>query len=151
MAKGTGKLPLPFVDLWKAAINKCFINHNSSIQRRISTGLCLGDWIDQEVNTRWTWWSVPSKPRIYRHSGEAWTFYSQRRRRYYLNDAINECPLEHALQISISTVANSFKIEGPVAEFRLLPPVNTVSDFKDDAEWSTLAEGFANASADPTI
>ena len=40
------KLPLPFVDLWKAALNKCFINHNSSIKRRISTGLCLGDWTD---------------------------------------------------------------------------------------------------------
>ena len=25
------KFPLPFVDLWRAALNKCFINHNSSI------------------------------------------------------------------------------------------------------------------------
>ena len=89
--------------------------------------------------------------RIYRRSGEAWTFYSQHRRRYYLQDAINAFPLENALPISVSTVANSFKIEGPVAAFRVLPPVNTVSDFEDDGEWSTLAEGFDNAIADPTI
>ena len=89
--------------------------------------------------------------RIYQCSGEGWCYYSQRRRRYYLNEVINNCPLDLALPISVSTVANSSKIEGPVAAFALHPPVNTLSDFEDEAEWSTLSEGFDNAITDPTI
>ena len=144
--KAPDELPLLFVNLWKAALNKCFINHYSSIQRRISIGLCLGDWFD-----KWIWWSVPGESRIYQRSGECWSYYSQRRRRYYMNEVINNCPLDLALPISVSTVANSFKIEGPVAAFALHPPVNTLLDFEDEAEWSTLSEGFDNAITDPTI
>ena len=68
-----------------------------------------------------------------------------------MNEVINNCPLDLALPISVSTVANSFKIEGPVAAFALHPPVNTLSDLEDEAEWSTLSEGFDNAITDPTI
>lgn len=144
--KAPDELPLSSVNLWKAALNKCFINHNSSIQRRISNGLCLGDWFD-----KWIWWSVPGVSRIYQRLGEGWSYYSQRRRRYYLNEVINNCPFDLALPISVSTIANSFKIQGPVAAFALHPPVNSLSDFEDEAEWSTLSEGFDNAITDPTI
>ena len=79
------------------------------------------------------------------------TDYSQRRRCYYLSETTANCPLYLALPISLRTVANSFKIEGPVAAFALLPPVNTLSDFEDELEWSTLSKGFDNAINDPTI
>ena len=36
-----------------------------------------------------------------------------------------------ALPISVSTVANSFKIKGLAIEFILLPPMNALSDFED--------------------
>ena len=64
---------------------------------------------------------------------------------------VNNCPLDLALQISVSTIANGFRIEGPVAAFALHPPVNTLLDFEDETEWSTLSEGFDNAITDPTI
>ena len=82
----------------------------------------------------WIWWSVPGESRIYQRSGEGWSFYSQQRRWYYLTEAINECPLDHAFPICVSTVANSFKIEGPGAAFAMHPPVNSLSDFEDDEE-----------------
>ena len=89
--------------------------------------------------------------RIYQRYGDGWSYYSQRCRRYFLNEATNDCPLNHAFPILVSPVADSFKIEGPVADFRMVPLANTVSDFEDDSEWSTLAEGFDHAINDPTI
>ena len=53
------QLPPAFIILWKIALNKCFINHASSIDRRISTGISLGNWVDQEVGGKWVWWPVP--------------------------------------------------------------------------------------------
>ena len=41
------ELPLPFITLWKAALNKCFVNHSSSTDQRIVNGLYLRDWLDQ--------------------------------------------------------------------------------------------------------
>ena len=46
------KLPPAFITLWKSALNKCFINQNSTNIRRISTGLCLLNWVDQDVNEK---------------------------------------------------------------------------------------------------
>ena len=55
------QIPTAFVTLWKSALNKCFINHASCIDRRISTSLSLGNWVDQEVGGKWVWWSVPGE------------------------------------------------------------------------------------------
>ena len=92
-------------------------------------------------------WRVANLPTF----GRRLVLLFQRRRWYYLNEVVNNCPLDLALPISVSTIANSFKIEDPVAAFALYPPVNTLSDFEDEAEWSTLSEGFDTAITDPTI
>ena len=68
-----------------------------------------------------------------------------------MDEETNTCLLNFALPISVSPVANSFKIEGPATEFVLLPPVNTLSDFEDESVGSTMSEGFDNAINDPTI
>ena len=46
------QMPPAFITLWKSALNKCYINHSSGIVRRISTGLLLGKWVNQEVGTK---------------------------------------------------------------------------------------------------
>ena len=43
------QMPTAFITLWKSALNKCFINHASGINRQISTGLSLGNRFDQDV------------------------------------------------------------------------------------------------------
>ena len=68
-----------------------------------------------------------------------------------MDEAPDICLLDLSLPISVSTVANSFKIEGPATEFILLPPVNTLSDFEDESTWSTLSEEFDHVINDPTI
>ena len=77
------------------------------------------------------WWSVPGKGQIYQHNKENLSYYSQRRRRYYLDETTDTCPLDLALSISMSIISNSLKIEGPAIEFILVPPMNTLSDFED--------------------
>ena len=37
------EMPVSFITLWKNALDKCFINHCSSIKCRLSTGKELGD------------------------------------------------------------------------------------------------------------
>ena len=44
-----------FIILWKSALNKFFINQTSRIDQRISTGLCLGNRVDQDVGDKWVW------------------------------------------------------------------------------------------------
>ena len=46
------QMPPAFITLWKSALNKCFINHASGIDRRISTGLSLGNWVDHDVGDK---------------------------------------------------------------------------------------------------
>ena len=62
--KSTNKkkqMPPAFITLWKSALNKCFINQSSDINQRITTGLLLGNWVDQDVGDKWVWWSVPGE------------------------------------------------------------------------------------------
>ena len=47
------QLPPAFITLWKSALNKCFINHASDIDKRISTSLSLKKWVGQEVGGKW--------------------------------------------------------------------------------------------------
>ena len=75
----------------------------------------------------------------YTNKTKNWSYYSQQWRPYYLDESAHTSPLDLALPIYISTVANNFKIEGPASEFILLPPVNTLSDYKDKSAWSTLS------------
>ena len=44
--KVPNNLPPSFITLWKSAVNKCFVNHSSTIDRIIFSGLCLGNWLD---------------------------------------------------------------------------------------------------------
>ena len=46
------EMPVSFITLWKSAFNKCFINHCSGIDRRLSTGMELGDWTDQDIKNK---------------------------------------------------------------------------------------------------
>ena len=71
------QMPPAFITLWKSALNKCFINHASGINRRISTGLSLGNWVDQDVGGKWVWWPVPGESRIYHRNNENWSYYRQ--------------------------------------------------------------------------
>ena len=141
-------MPQSFITLWKSAFNKCFINQSSGVARWISTGLCLGNWVDQDVREKWIWWLVE---RIYQRTGETWSYYSQRRRHYYLDKETDTYPLDQALPISVSTASNSFKIKRPATEFISLPPFNALSDFVNKSAWSTLIKGFDNAINNLTI
>ena len=59
--------------------------------------------------------------------------------------------MDLAVPISVSTVANSFKIEVQVLQFNLLPPMDVLSDFEDNSSCATLSEGFDIAINDPAI
>ena len=59
--------------------------------------------------------------------------------------------MNFALPISVTPVAASFTIEGAVADFEILPPSNSLSEFENDYAWSDLQEGFDKAIEDPTI
>ena len=59
------------------------------------------------------WWSVPGEERMYQRTKETWLYHSQRRCNYYLDKAADTYPLDQALTISVCTVADNFKIEGP--------------------------------------
>ena len=111
----------------------------------------LGDWITQDIEKKWVWWSVPDESRIYQQNNDNWFYYCQDFRRFYLDDETDTYPLDLALSISVVPVAPSFCIEGSVAVFNLLPSVNALSEFEDDFSWSTLQEGFDNAIIDQTI
>ena len=60
-----------FITLWKSALNKCFIDQTSGIHQRIESGLTLGNWFDQDVGKKWTWWLVYSESRIYRRNDDS--------------------------------------------------------------------------------
>ena len=145
------EMPSSFITLWKSALKKCFINHTSSIDCRISAGKELGDWIAQDIEDKWVWWSVSGESRINQQNNDNWSYYRQVFRRYYLDDENASCPLALDLPISVVPITTRFCIEGPAAVFSLLPPVNVLSKFEDDYFWSTLQEGFDNAIIDQTI
>ena len=60
-------------------------------------------------------------------------------------------PMNYALPISVCPVGASFEIEGTVADFNILPPINPLSEFEHDYAWSTIDDGFTRATEDPTI
>ena len=51
----------------------------------------------------------------------------------------------------VPVTANCVKTEGHTREFVLLSTINSLSDFEDNSEWSTLSEGFDYAINDQTI
>ena len=145
-------LPPAFISLRKDAINKSFIDVNSGGHRRIATGLYLSDWLDQEVNDMWGWWSVPCKNRVYRRNNRNWTLYACRFGRlfYYINTA-KSCPINQAIPISVRMEAISYVIEVNGPQFNILPVIDTVSDFEDNKGWEDLKDGFNTAVAGKTI
>ena len=97
----------------------------------------LGDWVDQDIEDKWVWWSVPEESRIYQRNNKNWIYYPQAFCHYYLDNETATLPLYLSLSITVVPVANSFSIEGPAAAFSLLPPVNTLLEFEDEYSWST--------------
>ena len=60
-------------------------------------------------------------------------------------------PMNYALPISVHPVGASFAIEGTVADFNILPPINPMSEFENDYAWSNIRDGFDKAKVDSTI
>ena len=67
-------MPAYFTTLWQSAINKCF-NNTSYLERLITNGKQLRGWLDQDIKSKWRWWSAPNKDRIYRRNSGNWSFY----------------------------------------------------------------------------
>ena len=107
--------------------------------------------MDQDIKSKWKWWSVPNKDRIYMRNGGNWTFYHRQGRQFYYNDEVDTLPINYALPISVSPVGASFVIEGKVEDFNILPPSNPMSEFENDYAWSDIQDGFDKAKVDPTI
>ena len=84
-------------------------------------------------------------------NGGNWTFYHRRGRRFYYNDEVETLPMNFALPISVWPVGTSFAIEGTVADFNILPPINPMSEFENDYVWSDIQDGFDKARVDQTI
>ena len=59
--------------------------------------------------------------------------------------------MNFALPILVTPVVASFANEGLVADFDILPPSNSLSEFENDYALSNLREGFDKAIEDPTI
>ena len=122
------------------------------MDKRITTGLSLGNWVDQEVGGKWVWWSVPGESRIYHRNDNHWSYYRRALRRYHLDDETNTFPFGNVLPILVvPATANSVTIKGQTKKFILLPAVNALSDFEADSEWSTLSKGYDYVVNDPTI
>ena len=137
------QMPKSFITLWKSTLTKCFIDQASGIQRCIAPGLTLGNWFDQDVGKKWKWWLVQGESRIYRRNDNSWTFYRQFRRRYYLDEDTQTCPGPEAMPVSVAPLTSICIVtEGHSRNFVLLSPINSLSDFEANSEWSNLSEGF---------
>ena len=68
-----------------------------------------------------------------------------------MDESEDTCPINLAVSISISTVANSLKIEVQALQFNILLPMDAVSDFKDNSSWETLSECFDTTINEKTI
>lgn len=67
--------------------------------------------------------------------------YSKRRYwRFYYSNLVKRCPIALVAPISVSTVANSYKIEVQALRFNILTPFDVLSDFKDASSWDNLIE-----------
>ena len=61
-------------------------------------------------------------------------------------------PGPDAVPVSTAPVtSNCVRTVGDNEKFTLLPPVNSLSDFEANTEWSNISEGFDYAREDPTI
>ena len=72
------QMPQSFTTLWKSALNKCFIDQSSGINRRIQTGLTLGIWHNQNGGKKWKWWLRHTDSRVYCRNDDGWTYYCNR-------------------------------------------------------------------------
>ena len=125
------------------AFDKYFINHCSSIDCRLSTGM--------NFENKWIWWSVPGESRIYKQNKDNWSYYCQAFRRFYLDNETATCPPDFNLLITVPPVATSLCIEGPGSVFNLLPATNALSESENDYARSNLQEGFDYTIIDSTI
>ena len=144
-------MPASFTTLWQSALNKCFINNSSHQARQIIKGKRLGKWLDQNVKSKWKWWSVLNDERIYIKNSENWTFYHKQNHRFYYSDEVDTLPMNYALPISVCPVGASFVIEGRVEDVNILPPSNPLSEFENNYAWSDIQDGFDKATLNPTI
>ena len=146
------QMPQSFTTLWKSALNRCFIDQSSGIQRRIESGLTLGNWFDQDVGKKWKWWLRHANSRIYYCNYDGWTYFCNRHRRYCQEEDTQTCPVPDAVPISVVHITSSCVItEGYSRDFTLLSPINVLSDFEANSEWSNLSKGFDYALNDETI
>lgn len=60
-------------------------------------------------------------------------------------------PVALAAPVSVSMVANSYKIEAQALQFNILSPIDDISDFEDASCWDNLSDGLDTAINGPTI
>ena len=93
------------------------------------------------------WWS-----RLYRRNDNSWTFYCQKYRHFYKDNETQNHPGPDAVPVSIVPLTSiCVTTEGNNRDFVVLSPVNSLSDFEANSEWSNISEGFDYALKDETI
>ena len=136
-------LPISFIDHWKIAVAKSFINSSSSLPRRIPHDQYIGDWKDQEIDSKWLWWISLSGICLYKRNDANWLVYTRSFHNRYLYthpEASYTSNIVFPMSIKVNT--NSIGVEIQVPSFSILQPTANLSDFKDSAEWGSLVRGL---------
>ena len=128
-------LPRSSINLWKLALEKCFFDPYSGINRRLPVGLNLDGWIDQIMATKWIWWKSIDENRLYRRTEDGCNIYTQQiGNRYAYHHSTDYFPAPEVIPVSIKVDHANIRVEMVAQPFNPTPPPYAQLEFEDDTE-----------------